>query len=124
MVCVVSAIVGEGGSFLKNQVLKLEYALAKILSKVPMGWIRMNLIHLSKSAFDYAEVVYQEDEHLIDPLAVKRKMLELDTLYGDTINPDRFVVGKFKNALFNSDIPRSAAQGQAFADMGIIACEL
>lgn len=124
MESVVSAVIGEGGSVLRNQVLKLEFALAKILSKVPMGWIRMNLIHLSESAFDYAAVVYQEDAHLIDPLAVKRKMLELDTLYGDTINPDRFVVGKFKNALFNSDIPRAAAQGQAFADMGKIACEL
>ena len=115
---------GKGSIRPTKQVLKLELALAKLLSKVPMGWIRMNLIHLSKSAFDYAEAVYREDEHLIDPLVVKRKMLELDTLYGYTINPDRFVVGKFKNSLFNSDIPRAAAQGQAFADMGKIACEL
>ena len=59
---------------MQNQVLKLEFGLAKLLSKVPMGWIRMNLIHLTESAFDYAEAVYQEDAHLIDPLAVKRKI--------------------------------------------------
>ena len=120
----ISGVMKVGSPVLQKQVLKTEFVLEKLLSKIPMGWIRMNLIHLSKCAFAYADAVYKTEKHLIDPIEVKRKILDIDTTYGDTINPDRFVVANFKDSLFSLEIPRIAAQGQAYVDMGKIACAL
>lgn len=120
----VGSLMEKGGVIFNKEIPGLETAMSYLFSKIPLGWIRLNLIHTTESAFDYAQATFQEDKHLIDPSVVKKKMLDFDVLYNSTLNPDRFFVPRFKEALFNNQTPRMAAQGQSYADMAWIACWL
>ena len=105
-----------------NISVRINSVVEALFSKVPVGWIRMNLAHLAETGIDYISNVYLIEDHRIDPDVVREQMEVFQSLYEDTLNPDRIIVKNFKQSLFSDQISQKAAEGQAFIDMASIAC--
>ena len=96
----------------------------KLIENIPTGWLRMNLINLAESIFSYCDEVYRVDEHRIVPKKTIGLIRDFESQYENSLNPDRLIAARFKDALFSETIPQNSARGQAFVDMAGIACML
>ena len=96
----------------------------KLIENIPTGWLRMNLINLADSIFSYCDEVYRVDEHRIVPKKTIGLIRDFESQYENSLNPDRLIAARFKDALFSETIPQNSARGQAFVDMAGIACML
>jgi len=100
-----------------------EYAKEWITYWMPYGWIKSNLVHLMEECLKYREQLFEDKEHRILPAKYSEFVDRFNTYYLSTIYPEDMLVGRYKESFFNKIIPESAARGQCFADMALIACK-
>ncbi len=107
---------------LNKEMPQVRKQVGALIGKFPTGWIRMNIVNFVNDAYAMASNVYQTDTHIVSPQSYNDCLRRFKSRYLGTLNPDLVLGGRYVNAVFDEEIPRWAAQGQAFADMAFIAC--